>query len=283
MRRMAVLQRPLDEAGLRDVHETSSLRPYLRAMWSRRSYIRYVANSTLSERQINSVLGNLWHLINPILQISVYYVIFGLVLEVDRGVANFITFLTIGTLIFTSFQRSTISGSRSVVSNLGLVRAVSFPRAILPVTSTLTETIAMLPSIFVIYVVAIATGESVHPRWLILLPILVVMVLFNLGAALLAARATTHVRDLQQVLPFVFRILLYASGVLFSASEYAEGAYRWMFTLNPVYCFLTLCRWSILGGAIDGLLAISAAIWTVTLLVAGFLWFRAGEASYGRE
>ena len=74
-----------------------------------------------------------------------------------------------------------------------------------------------------------------------------VFAIFNLGAGLFAARATSIVRDVQQILPFVFRILLYASGVLFSAGEYAEGSYRWFFTLNPVYAFLTIARWTLLN------------------------------------
>ncbi|MGK0479689.1 MAG: teichoic acid transport system permease protein [Ilumatobacter sp.] len=280
---MSADTRQLEDAGLRDVHIPSGLRPYVAAMWSRRSYVWYVARSTLREKQMNSVLGNIWHLLNPLLQIAVYYVIFGVVLEVDRGVDNFITFLAIGTLAFTFCQRSTLSGAGSIVKNLGLIRAVEFPRAVLPFTSTLTETLSMLPSFLVIGVVAVVTGETPSPRWLLLIPVMGLLAIFNLGAALYAARATSVVRDVQQILPFVFRILLYASGVLFSAAEYAEGSYRWFFTLNPVYAFLTVARWTILGSDVSRSLLLSAGTWTVVLTVTGFLWFRAGEASYGRS
>lgn len=253
------------------------------AMWSRRSYIWYVARSTLREKQMNSVLGNLWHLLNPMLQIGVYYLIFGLVLEVDRGVDNFITFLTIGTLTFTFGQRSTLSGAKAIVSNTGLIQAVGFPRAILPVTSTLTETLSMLPSFLVIGVAAVVTGETPSPRWLLLVPTMAVLAVFNMGAAMYAARATSIVRDVQQILPFVFRILLYASGVLFNATTYADGGYRLLFVLNPFYAFITIARWTILGGDIAASLFISVGLWTIAIIVTGFFWFRAGEASYGRS
>ena len=280
---MAADTRQLEDAGLRDVHIPSGLRPYLAAMWSRRSYIWFVARSTLREKQMNSVLGNLWHLLNPMLQIGVYYLIFGVVLKVDRGVDNFITFLTIGTLTFTFCQRSTLSGAGAVVNNLGLIRAVGFPRAILPVTSTLTETLSMLPSFLVIGIVAVTTGETPSPRWLLLIPTMGLLALFNMGASMYAARATSVVRDVQQVLPFLFRILLYASGVLFNATEYADGGYRWLFTLNPLYAFITIARWTILGGDVSLSLFASAGLWTIGITVTGFLWFRAGEASYGRS
>lgn len=280
---MTALPRELDEAGLRDVHLPSELRPYLATIWARRNYIWFVARSTLRERQMNSVLGNVWHLLNPLLQIGVYFLIFGVVLEVDRGVDNFITFLTIGTLTFTFCQRSTLSGAGSVVSNLGLIRAVGFPRSILPITSTTTASLAMLPSLLVIAVVALVSGESPSVRWLLLLPIMALLAVFNAGAAMIAARATTMVRDVQQILPFVFRILLYGSGVLFNATEYAQGGYRWLFTLNPLYAFITMSRWAILGGDVAWSLVLSAVLWTAAILCLGFLWFRAGEASYGRS
>ncbi len=69
--------------------------------------------------------------------------------------------------------------------------------------------------IIVIYIVVLASGETPALRWLLLLPFLLVQLVFNFGAALMAARATNSVSDLNQVLPFVFRILLYVSGVLF--------------------------------------------------------------------
>jgi teichoic acid transport system permease protein len=141
----------------------------------------------------------------------------------------------------------------------------------------------MLPSLLVIGVVAVVTGETPSPRWLLLIPVMGVLAIFNLGAALYAARATSVVRDVQQILPFVFRILLYSSGVLFSAADYAEGSYRWFFTLNPVYAFLTIARGTILGSDVSPSLLLSAGIWTVVITVTGFLWFRAGEASYGRS
>jgi teichoic acid transport system permease protein len=107
---------------------------------------------------------------------------------------------------------------------------------------------------------------------------------FNFGCALLAARATNSVSDLNQVLPFVFRILLYVSGVLFDVRLYAEGkGYEWLFQLNPIYCIVSLTRWSILGGDFGVKSLAIFLVWTVGAAVGGLTWFRAGEGSYGRE
>lgn len=266
-----------------DVHVPPGNVAYFRSVWNRRDYMMYSASNELQSRQMTSVLGNLWHLLNPLLQIGVYFLVFGVILGVNRG-ENYFTFLSIGIFVFGFTQRSTMSGASSITNNKGLLSAFSFPRALLPVTSTLTEAMATISPVVVIYIVALASGITPSLRWLALLPLLGVQLVFNFGCALMAARATNSVRDLTQVLPFVFRILLYVSGVLFDVRLYAEGkGYEWLFQLNPIFCIVTLTRWSVLGGDFPAKSLAVFIVWSVVASVGGLLWFRAGEGSYGRE
>jgi len=133
----ALPHQPLTE--LRDVFSASRLDAYLARLWSRREYISFVAVSELRNRQMTTVLGNLWHLLNPALSIATYYVIFGLLLNVDRGVDNYILFITVGVLLFADIQRATMAGAGSILNNRGLLQSLSFPRAMLPVAATITE------------------------------------------------------------------------------------------------------------------------------------------------
>jgi teichoic acid transport system permease protein len=270
---------------LRDAHEAAKLGPYLRDVWSRRSYIRQVSVSELRKRQVTNVLGNLWHLLNPALTIGVYYLVFGVIVQTDRGVDNFLVFLTIGLFVFQFGQSSTIDGARSVVSNKGLIKAVRFPRVILPLTSTFTEALATIPPFIVAYVVAIIAGVDITWRWPMLIPLMVVMTVFNAGTAMVAARLTTHFNDTTQILPFVFRLLLYVSGVIFSVDAYVADntLLNTLFTLNPYYCFISLARWSILAGNLQTDLLVSAMIWTIAIFVGGFAWFRNAEEAYARD
>ena len=271
------------QAELEDINASARVGQYIAGLWRRREYIGYVSASELRSQQINTVLGNLWHLLNPALSIAIYYVIFGLLLDTTRGVDNFILFITIGIFVFQYTQRATTQGATSITQNLGLLKAIRFPRALLPVTSTLTETMSSLPTYLIIYVVALLTGEAVRWQWVLLPLVVAFQLMFNLGAAMVAARATTHFRDMTQLLPFFFRLLLYASGVIFLASAYAQSHYAWLFTVNPMYCFITISRWCVMGEALSGAVVASALIWTVALLLGGFLWFRAGEERYGRD
>lgn len=266
-----------------DVYRKERIGPYVKAVWERRSYVTYVAISELRAKQVNTVLGNLWHLLNPALTIAVYYLVFGVLLGVDRGVDNFILFLAVGVFVFQLTQRTATRGATSIVSNVGIIRAFRFPRIILPITSVVTEAIAALPTFLVMYVVALLTGQSVRWQWM-LVPVLVfVQIGFNLGVATIAARATTQVRDISQILPFVFRLLFYGSGVIFNVSAYATGSREIWFILNPLYCLITLARWCVLGYPAQIVHVVSLAMWTLAVLVFGLLWFRAAENRYGRE
>ncbi|MEP1125024.1 MAG: ABC transporter permease [Ilumatobacter sp.] len=272
-------------ADLRDAHESAKLVPYLRELWERRSYIRHVAFNELRSRQITSVLGSFWHLLNPALTIGVYFIIFGVVIKTDRGVDDFLLFLTIGLFVFQFGQKSTIDGSRSIINNKGLIKAVRFPRALLPISSTVTEALASIPTFVVAYIVALVSGTDITWRWLMLPPLLLLMTLFNVGTAMVAARLTTHFADTTQILPFIFRLALYMSGVIFSVDAYVEDnpLANTLFTLNPYYCFITLARWSISAGNLQTDLLVSAFAWSVVSLVGGFLWFRAAEERYARD
>ena len=271
--------------GLHDVHQPPSSLDYFQSVWDRREYIAHVARGELKSRHMNTVLGNLWHLLNPMLQMAIYFLVFGVLLGVDRGIDNFIAFLAIGIFIFGFTQRSTTSGAGSIINNRGLLTTLSFPRAMLPVTSTVTEALATVSPLAVMYAIALLTGETPSVTWLLLPLLFVVQTVFNAGAALIAARSTNTVRDITQVLPLIFRLLFYASGILFAPERYlpANSKFEWVFVANPLFCLISLARWCILGGDFDGRLVGVLAVWTVVLSVGGFIFFRGGEATYGRE
>ena len=266
-----------------DVHAATSSRRYVAELWERRGYVWYVAHSALRQRQAGTVFGNFWHLLNPALSIAVYYLIFGKILGTDRGVNNFLVFLAVGLFVFQFTQRSVTQGAQSIIMNRGLVRAIRFPRALLPISVTLTETIATMPTFAVAYAVALLLGEPIRWTWALFPLIGLWQACFNLGAAMIAARITTHFRDTQQFLPFFFRLLLYGSGVIFSVEEFVgDRGLELLFVANPMYGFISIARWAIMGTSVAPDVVIATAAWTIVLFVGGFFWFKAAEGEYHR-
>ena len=273
----------LEAQGLRQLAARPPLRVYLAAMWNRREYTIRVPLGTLQARNMNTVLGNFWQLLNPLLSMAVYGLIFGVILGTNRGVDNFILFLATGIFFFQYTAKCTTVACRAISGNEGLIRSIRFPRAILPLSSVVGETIALIPVIGVVYAVALVTGEA--PRWQwVLLPLIVpFQTVLNIGLAFAAARINYGFRDFFNILPFLFRILFYLSGVLFSVNAFVETPlYRTLFVLNPIYCYISLYRWAMMGEAATWSMVISALAWSFGVFVVGVAYFISAEESYGR-
>ena len=266
------------------------LRVYLRSLWERRQFAISVPMGELRTKHMNTVLGNVWHVLNPVLQIAVYWLVFGLLLGTDRGIRNFITFLAVGVFSFGYMQRAIRACASSIVNNQGLIRSLSFPRAILPISAVVRETIAFWPSLVLMMLLALLTGEGVRWTWLLVVPWTLLMAMFSLGAGFALARATDGVQDVDNVLPFLFRLAFYLSGILYAFERFVPDEYVHLLplaALNPFYAFISHMRHALMSTyradpVIDPWLWPSALLYPVVFLVVGFVFFRAAEQRYGR-
>ena len=220
--------------------------------------------------------------LNPLLQVGVYFLVFGVIMPFDRGVDQYLVFLTIGVFVFHYSQRVITEAARSVVVNLGLIRTLRFPRATLPLSATVGQTMAFVPALTVMAAVVAAHGTWPHPRWLLIPALLVLQSAFSLGAGFLAARYNYTYRDLENLLPFVFRLAFYVSGVLYSVDHYIDSTLgRAVFLANPFYCFVTVWRWVLAGTPAAGEIWVATGVWSTVTLVVGFTLFRARDTTYG--
>lgn len=267
---------------------TLPLRRYVAGVWERRAFAWDTAQSELRSQHMDSVLGNAWHLLNPLMLVGVYYLVFGVVLQTDRGVGEeFLPFLAIGIFHYQWSQKSVIGGARSITSNEGLIRSLQFPRALLPVATVLREAMAFAPAMAVMLLIVVLNGRLPSWSWLLLAPLVVLQALFNLGAAFVAARLTDRFRDIENVLPYLFRLGFYGSGVIFAIDGYLEDRapelLPW-FTINPFYSVLSLARDQLLvyTPAHAPLMWVSITVWSLVGVVVGLMVFRGGEREYGR-
>lgn len=271
---------PADE--LIELGYVPTLRDYLSDVWSRREFALYVPYQDLRAEKLNTTLGQLWHILNPALNVLVYWLIFGLILTVDRGIDNYVGYLAVGILLFQTTTRLATSSVMAMERHSSLIRTVQFPRAILPLTETIEQMFAMVPAFGVLAVTMVITGESITFRWLLVPVLLGAHSLINLGISLLLARAGFGIRDLSQIVQHTFRLLFYASGVLFLPSAFVEDERLLrLFALNPIYDVLTFGRWIFMDLPITRDETIGLIVWTIVLPVVGFLWFIRAEHRYG--
>ena len=255
---------------------------YLQELWLRRDFMIRVPLEELRAQNAHTLLGGIWLILNPLLQVGVYFLVFGVIMPIDRGVDDYLMFLTIGVFVFFYSQRVVSEAARSVVVNLGLIRTLRFPRATLPLSATVGQTMAFIPALTVMTAVVAAHGTWPHPRWLLIPVLLALQIAFSLGAGFLAARYNYTYRDLENLLPFVFRLAFYVSGVLYSVDHYIDSTLgRAVFLANPFYCFVTVWRWVLAGTPAAGEIWVATGVWSTVTLVVGFALFRARETTYG--
>jgi teichoic acid transport system permease protein len=275
--------------GLKPAGRRPSLLEYIGQLWRYRHFITAYANARLITAFTNARLGRLWQVLTPLFNAAVYYLIFGIILNTQAGIPNFISYLCTGLFVFGFTQSVALQGTQAITGNLGLIRALHFPRASLPIAVTLTQFQNLLVSIAVLFGIVIIDGEPVNIQWLLLIPALMLQSLFNVGMALVLARVGAKVTDLKQLLPFVMRTWMYASGVLYSVENFARHrphAVAEVMLANPLLVYIELARLALLETAPIASpperLWLMGAAWAVVVGIGGFVYFWRGEQEYGR-
>ncbi len=233
-------------------------RKYLKLLWRRRQFITGFATASNVAMYSEARLGQLWQVLTPLLNAGVYFLIFGVLLGVNRGIPDYIPFLVTGIFVFNFTQRSCITASTVMRENLPLIRALPFPRGCLPLGYVIIELQQLLLSFTVLFVIILAYGEPFTWYWLLILPILALQTLFNVGCAFMLARWGSGFDDVSQLLPFIIRTWMYASGVIFSIQTtlaltpgkflYKHPHWAYLLQINPAAVYITLIRNSLLWG-----------------------------------
>lgn len=266
-----------------------SLPEYVRHLWGRRHFIAAYSRARLMAMYTKARLGQVWQVATPLLNAAVYFLIFGLLLGTDRGIDNYTAFLVTGVFIFTFTQQSVMAGTRSISDNLGLVRALHFPRACLPIAFTLIQLQQLLVSMVVLVSIVLLTGEAPTWSWFLAVPALLLQSLFNTGLALVMARIGSKITDMTQLMPFIMRTWLYTSGVFYSIERVIKKvphAVGLILDVNPAAVYINLMRFALMDSVDSAALpphvwAIAAA-WALVMGVFGFVYFWKAEESYGR-
>jgi teichoic acid transport system permease protein len=275
--------------GLTAAGRLPTLREYTRQIWSYRHFISAFANAKVTASLGNTRLGMVWQVLTPLINAGVYYMIFGVLIDTQRGVDNFPAYLCIGVFIFGFTQSTVQAGTQSITSNLGLIRALHFPRASLPISVALVELRNIAVSMIVLMAIALITGEPLTLEWLLIIPILVFQAIFNGGLAMFLARLGSRVHDIRQLIPYIMRIWMYGSAILYPVTHFTAHLHGWKLALveaNPLLVFIELMRHALMEGvnlaSPPTQLWAEAAAWTVFAGIGGFVYFWRGEKGYGR-
>lgn len=205
---------------------------FLRELWQYREMIISLVKRDLKSRYKGSILGFLWMLLNPLLQLCVYTIVFSVIMKSE--IEKFYLFLFVALVPWLFFSTCLSGGTQVVFGQQDMVKKIYFPREVLPIAFTTSQFINMLLSFIVIFVVVFIEGIEVEWQAWVCLPIVMLTeYTLALGITFLASALTVYFRDLEHILGIISMAWMYLTPVLYSIDMVPEE-YRVIANLNPM-------------------------------------------------
>jgi lipopolysaccharide transport system permease protein len=258
----------------------------IRELFGARELLRNLTVRELKVRYKRSTLGFLWTLLNPLLMMAVFTVVFTAVFK--SGIDWFPIYFLSGYLPFAFFQASVQVGTGSVIGNANLVKKVYFPRAVLPISVVLSQLVHFLLGLAVLLV-----AETIIFRWdqrfdwWWYLPVLIgsiaLLGVFTAGVTMLLAAANTFLRDIQEFMPVAFLLWFYVTPIIYTVELIPERLQPWL-KLNPLFPFVALFRGALYDMRLPGWPTVAAAAaWAVASLALGWYVFERLTPRFAKE
>src|SRR5829696_6265231 len=253
---------------------------YLRELWRRREFAVELARTKLREQNFDTAFGQIWLVLNPLLLALVYFILVDILRASDSRNSEFFAHLVAGLFAFMLIHNALTVGVRSVTKGGRLILNSAFPRALLPLSAVITSFMRFLPTMVIYIPIHFASGLPVNANLLWCVPIVVLFLLTASGLAMLVAAAQVYFRDLSNFLPYMLRIWLYVSPVLYYADEVPQR-YEWLLDVNPLGGLLT--AWSDVlneGHAPQAGSMLLGLAWGVGVFVVAGLFFLSREREF---
>ena len=255
------------------------LGPYVRELWRRREFAKELSSTNLRAQHFDTAFGQLWLILNPLLLGFVYFLLVD-ILHHHKNASTFFAHLMSGLFLYYFIQQALTQGVKSVVTGGKLILNSAFPRALLPLASVRTAFMRFLPTMLIYIPVHLITGRPISLHLLWVFPIVAILVLLGTGLTMILAAGQVYFRDLDNFLPYVLRIWLYTTPILYYAHE-VPHRYQWVLDLNPIGKLFT--AWSdvlIVGHEPSYRGMVLSAAWGLGLFVVGWLFFMSREREF---
>jgi len=267
------------------------MRTSLAELWQYRELLFNLTVRDLKVRYKNSVLGVAWSLLNPILMMLVFTVVYTVMLK-QSNQPDFAAFILCGLLPWNFFSGSIMGGVGSVVNNGYLIKKVYFPRAVLPTSLMLSNLVNFLIALPVYFVLALLLGVHLTPYLLFLPIVILVEMLFILGISLLLSAINVFYRDVQQIMEVIILAWFFLTPVIWDANRLTTQTIlgvevpvqRLTYYLNPMASIISTYR-DILyyGRPIGWDFFLRTIITALIVLLLGFFAFNRLKGRFAEE
>jgi len=255
-------------------------RPALGELWEYRELAGFLIWRDLKIRYKQTVLGILWAIVQPVMTMTLFSIVFGRVAGLPSDGVPYPLFTLAALLPWQVFANGTSGAANSLVGSSGLITKVYFPRLVIPVASVAVALVdfivafAVLLAMMQYYGVALSASVLFLPAFLLL----VLVTAFAVGLWLSALNV--RYRDVQYALPFLMQFWLLASPVAYSATLVRNSRWITFYALNPLVTAVQGFRWALLGSDAPTPFLLPSLISVAVLLAGGLWYFRRMEDSF---
>ncbi len=252
----------------------------LRGVWEYRELVWFLIWRDIKVRYKQASLGIAWAVIQPVMTMLVFTLIFGRLAQLPSDGLPYPVFTFTALLPWQLFSGALTGSANSVVNSASLISKVYFPRLVIPIASVMATLVDFSISFGVLLGLMAWYGISLRLA-VVVLPLLVMLALaIALAVGLWASALNVRYRDVRHVMPFVVQFWLLASPVAYSTSLITSPTWRAVYSLNPMVGVIEGFRWAVLGSTPPSVLVVPSVLVTGVLLAGGMFFFRRTEASF---
>lgn len=257
-------------------------------LWRYRDLCMLFVKRNITTQYKQTILGPLWYIVQPLLTMFTYMIIFGNIAHIPTDGLPQPLFYLAGICLWQYFADCITKTSNTFVDNANLFGKVYFPRMVTPISNVISNLLrlgiqlGLFLVVYLIYQCFIIPGQ-IHTNWYVLLtPVLILMTAgLALGFGLLFSALTTKYRDLQMLLSFFVTLWMYATPIVYPLSLIGDNTMRLTMSLNPITGIIEAFKYGVLGeGEFDwGLLGYDFGF-MVVLLAVGIIIFNKVQKSF---
>lgn len=253
----------------------------LGAVWEYRELLYFLVWRDIKVRYKQTVLGVAWIVLQPVVSMVVFTVLFGWLLKVPSGGVPYPIFAYVALLPWNYFATSLNKASTSLVDSANLITKVYFPRLVVPFSGVLSGLVDFAIACLLLVALMAFCGVAPTPAVVLLPLFLLLAILTALGFGIWLAALNVRFRDVKHLMPFVIQTWLYVTPVIYGSALIPEP-FRFLLALNPMTGVVEGFRWALLGNHLADaqlpgpLFVISIGI-TLLVLLTGVVFFRRTE------
>lgn len=243
----------------------------LRELWGARRLLAYLVLRDIKGRYRDTVLGNWWIIIRPLVELSPYFIVFGLFLNLRPGPVPYALFLIAGFAPWFFLR-----GAISVAPNMwgrsrSLIKKVYFPRLVVPASQLAMQLLDFAVVMAAVLLVTPLFGVTPRVEWALLPLYMLLAIAIGLGLMMLLSSICLVRPDIGFGVPAALRLLFYCSAIVYPLSA-VPAQFRWLFDFNPVTTVVNAVRYCVFGGDMPSTTALVFSVACALVLLALGMW-----------